>query len=92
MGTKSRPRPKRLAEKLKQIRNTLGLSQDEIIKKLGLEEKLFRSTISQWERGEREPSYIALLAVSKLARVCTDFLIDDELELPDIIPGKSKHP
>ena len=91
MGTKHRPRPKRLAEKLLKIREAFGLSQDEIIDRLGLKGSLVRSTISQWERGEREPSYIALLAISKLAGICCDYLIDDSLDLPEKLPSKPKH-
>jgi len=91
MGTKSRPRPKRLAEKIKLIGTNLGLSQNGLIDRLGLEEKLFSSTISQWERGEREPSYISLLAIAKLAGVCTDYLIDDSLDLPENLPTRRTH-
>ncbi len=91
MGAKQRPRPKRLAEKLLKIRDMLGLSQDEIIDKLGLKGTMFRSTISQFERGVREPSYLVLLQYSRLAKVCSDYLIDDELELPDQFPSKPNH-
>ncbi len=91
MGAKQRPRPKRLAEKLLKIRDVLGLSQDEIIEKLGLKGTMFRSTISQFERGVREPSYPVLLQYSRLAGVCSDYLINDELELPDRVPSKPKH-
>lgn len=91
MGTKQRPRPKRLAEKLLQIREAFGLSQDEIINRLGLKDGLVRSTISQFERGEREPSYIVLLEYSKLAGVCCDYLINDELDLPNKLPSKPNH-
>lgn len=91
MGTKQRPRPKRLSEKILQIRNSFELSQDDLIDRLGMKDSLVRSTISQWERGEREPSYIALLAISKLAGVCCDYLIDDSLDLPIELPSKPKH-
>lgn len=91
MGTKQRPRPKKLAEKLLKIREAFDLSQDGIIERLGLQDSLVRSTISQFERGEREPSYITLLQYSKLAGVCSDYLIDDSLNLPDKLPNKPKH-
>jgi transcriptional regulator with XRE-family HTH domain len=91
MGTKQRPRPKRLAEKLLKIRETLGVSQDELIDRLGLKATMFRSTISQYERGEREPSYLTLLSYSNLAGVCCDYLIDDSLDLPDKLPCQPKH-
>jgi len=92
MGKESRRRPKKLAFKLRTIRNALGdLTQDEIAAKLDVP-KVERSNISQYERGVREPSYITILAYAKLAGVCTDYLIDDALELPEILPSNQKHP
>lgn len=83
MGTKQRPRPKRLAEKLLKIRTDLGLSQDGLIERLNLKGELFSATISQFERGVREPSYVVLLKYARLAEISTDILIDDELYLPN---------
>lgn len=74
--------PKRLGEKLKQIRENLNLSQNEILNNLGYKDRLYRSNISQYERGEREPSLLVLLAYARLAEVVVDVLIDDELNLP----------
>jgi transcriptional regulator with XRE-family HTH domain len=68
MGTRSRPKPKNLARKLKQIRLSLGLSQNEIIEKLGVEETIVRSTISAFERGVREPSYPMLFEICAARR------------------------
>lgn len=82
MGTKSRPRPKRLAEKLLKIRSDLGLSQDELIERLDLKGELFSASVSQFERGVREPSYIVLLKYARFAGISTDILIDDKLDLP----------
>lgn len=82
MGTKQRPRPKRLAEKLLKIRIDLGLSQDELIDNLGLKNEIFSASISQFERGVREPSYIVLLKYARIVGISTDLLIDDELDLP----------
>ena len=81
MGTKQRPRPQKLAEKLLKIRTDLGISQDELIDKLGLKGTLFSASVSQFERGIREPNYIILLAYARLADISTDILIDDELDL-----------
>jgi transcriptional regulator with XRE-family HTH domain len=58
MGSR-RDRPRRLAEKLLTIRKTLGLSQSELVKELGLTTTAAR--ISEWERGAREPDLIAVL-------------------------------
>jgi transcriptional regulator with XRE-family HTH domain len=82
MGTKSRPRPQRLAEKLLRIRIDLGISQDELIERLDLKGELFSASVSQFERGVREPSYIVLLKYARFAGISTDILIDDKLDLP----------
>jgi len=82
MGSSTREKPKRLAEKLLQIRLKLKLSQNEMVKRLGLEEKLIRSDISKYERGDREPSLLTLLEYSRAVNVSTDLLIDDDADLP----------
>jgi transcriptional regulator with XRE-family HTH domain len=82
MGRVSREKPKRLAEKLLQIRNSLGLSQNQMLEKLGLNEKVFRSAVSGYELGTREPTLPILLKYARLAGISTDVLIDDELDLP----------
>jgi transcriptional regulator with XRE-family HTH domain len=74
--------PERLAEKLKQIRERLNLSQNEMLDQLGFKERLFRSNISQYELGTREPSLLVLLAYARSAKISVDVLIDDELDLP----------
>jgi len=81
MGTKTRQKPRFLAKKLTQIRLSLGLSQNELIQRLGLENELVRSTISAFERGTREPSYLVLLKYARAAGISTDELIDDDLSL-----------
>ncbi len=91
MGRATRERPKRLAEKLVQIRHALGLSQDEIIRHLGLTERLSRDDVSKYERGVREPSLPVLLCYARAARICLDVIADDNLEIPSKLPGKSRH-
>lgn len=81
MGTKSRPKPKKLAAKLLKIRTDAGLSQDDFIDRLGLRGVLVSASVSQYERGIREPSYVVLLKYAKFAGISTDYLIDDELEM-----------
>jgi transcriptional regulator with XRE-family HTH domain len=78
----SRQKPERLAEKLKQIRLSLGLSQDGMLERLGLAEQFFRSRISAYELGNREPPLPVLLKYARLVGVSTDVLIDDEMDLP----------
>lgn len=91
MGRYSRERPKRLAEKLLQIRRALGLSQNEMLKQLGLEEEMTRGRISGYELGTREPSLPTLLRYAHSAGLCVDDLIDDEVDLPRRIPAVPKH-
>jgi transcriptional regulator with XRE-family HTH domain len=80
----------RLARKLKQIRLALGLSQSEILERLGFSEHLFRSNISQYERGHRVPAPAVLLKYARLAKVDLSVLIDDDLDLPDKLSGATK--
>jgi transcriptional regulator with XRE-family HTH domain len=82
MGTRSRPKPERLPEKLLAIRLHLGLSQDGMLARLGLDESHYRSVISGYELGTREPPLPILLKYARLVRISTDVLIDDELDLP----------
>lgn len=91
MGSSSRPKPARLAEKLLQIRNTLGLSQNEMLRHLGLADELFRSSISKYEIGTREPPLPILLKYAQAAGVCVDVLIDDLANLPKKLPAGQHH-
>ena len=76
-------RPKRLAEKLKQIRISLGLSQNELLEKIGFSEYIFQGNVSQYELGRREPPLPVLLRYAQLAKTSVDILIDDEQNLPN---------
>ena len=91
MGRKARPKPKRLAEKLLQIRNALGVSQAEMFRRLSVEGFSEVKRISDYETGKNEPPLPVLLAYGRLAGVCVDVLIDDALDLPAKLPGKRKH-
>lgn len=83
MGRKSRLRVKRLPEKLQKIREKLSLSQSEMLRLLEFEELNDRSVISAYERGEREPPLPVVLRYSRIAEINVEFLIDDELNLPE---------
>jgi transcriptional regulator with XRE-family HTH domain len=89
MGTKPRQRPQRLGEKLLAIRNALGLSQSQMVKRLDVD-GIVASQISEFETGKREPSLIVVLQYARLADICADVLIDDKLDLPDKLPAKRK--
>jgi transcriptional regulator with XRE-family HTH domain len=91
MGRAARLRSERLAEKLRQIRTALGLSQNELIRHLGLEEIIYQSNVSGYESGEREPPLPILLKYAQSAGICLDVLVDDNAVLPTKLPGKAKH-
>jgi transcriptional regulator with XRE-family HTH domain len=91
MGRSPRPKPARLPEKLLRIRLTLGLSQNEMLVRLGLGERLYRTAVSGYELGTSEPPLPVILKYARLAGVCTDVLLDDELDLPAKLPAKPKH-
>jgi transcriptional regulator with XRE-family HTH domain len=46
------------------------------------DKKEFRSIVSAYELGKREPNLIDLLNYARLAKVSVEGLIDDELEFP----------
>jgi len=91
MGKYVRLKPARFAEKLIQIRKSLGLSQDGMLNVLGMGTSRVRSSISSYERGTSEPPLPILLQYARLAGVCLDVIVDDELDLPRRLPSIPKH-
>lgn len=85
MGSAKRPKPQRLAEKLKLIRENLNLSQVEIVERLHPEVTgISQNILTNIELGKREPNLLLLLEYARLAGVSVDMLIDDEVDLPKI--------
>ena len=91
MGRRPRQRPERLSEKLRQIRLGLGLSQTEMLKRLGVEDQIEYNRISDYEVGTSEPTLMILLRYAYAAGVHMEALVDDELDLPDKLPGTIEH-
>ena len=87
----ARPRPKRLSEKLKQIRLGLALSQSEMHRRLETEEQIPFKRISDYELDKNEPSLMTVMAYARVARIHMEDLVDDELDLPDKLPGKIRY-
>lgn len=93
MGRAARQRPRRLSEKLVRIRAALGLSQNEMVRRLGLEGQLLREDVSRFERGIGGEPPLGLLL--RYARVISttghgeflEALIDDDLDLPEKLPA-----
>src|SRR5213080_4488462 len=90
MGTAARRKPKRLGEKLLEIRVGLGLSQNGLIRQMGLGDDLTQAQISMFERGVRQPSLLILLAYARAANVYVEALIIDEVDLPRRLPADRK--
>jgi transcriptional regulator with XRE-family HTH domain len=90
MGASPRLKPKRLAEKLLQIRVALGLSQSEMLNRLGAEDLISYKQISKFETGKGEPMLIVLLRYARVAGVIVDVLIDDEMDLPAKLAKRSR--
>jgi len=83
MGQAPRNKPKRLGEKLLQIREALGLSQKEMAKRLS-ERTGFTIThthVSNYERDRMEPFLETTLAYARLANVEMNEIADDDLDL-----------
>jgi transcriptional regulator with XRE-family HTH domain len=92
MGSSRRQSPKLLPKKLRQIRQSLdgGLSQEEIIHRLGIADEIDRTYISRYETGILEPPLKVLLRYADLAGLHLEVLADDELLMPEKIPAKPK--
>jgi transcriptional regulator with XRE-family HTH domain len=89
--TPKRKKPIRLAEKLLTIRQRLKLSQDGLIRHLGLEDEIERDYVSKYERGVLEPTLKVLLAYAHAMSTTgqgefLETLIDDTLNLPVNLP------
>ena len=94
MGRGKQYRPARMAEKLLHIRTSLdgGLSQDDMVRRLGMMEEINRNYISCFERGTRVPPLNTLLVYARIISTTgggefLEALIDDEMELPDKLPA-----
>ena len=90
--TPKRKKPARLAEKLLTIRQRLNLSQDGIIRRLGLELEIERDYVSKYERGILEPTLNVLLAYARSISTTgqgefLETLIDDKQDLPVKLPA-----
>ena len=77
----SRPRPKHLAKKLLQIRRSLRMSQGEMVKQLGVQDRIHYTNISKYELDKNEPPLAIVLAYARLVGIPVEQIIDDEIEL-----------
>jgi transcriptional regulator with XRE-family HTH domain len=68
----------------------LGLTQDELVRRLGLEDEFDQERISKFERDKLEPPLHVLCAYADIANLLLDVLVRDDLALPSEIPTPSK--
>ena len=90
MGRANKLKPARLASKLLKIRTTLGLSQNEMIRRLDLPGTIQQGSISGYELGTRIPPPPILLRYAEVAGVWMDVLVKDDLDLPEKLPSRTK--
>ena len=77
------------AERLKTLRKSKGLTQDEFSRQTGIG----RSAVSMYESGKRMPSYKVLSALSKYFQVSTDYLLENsDVEVAPAAPSASRAP
>jgi len=83
MGQAPRNKPKRLGEKLLQIREALGLSQKEMAEQLAERTgfKINHKQISHYECDRSEPFLETTLAYARLASVEMNDIADDDVDL-----------
>jgi transcriptional regulator with XRE-family HTH domain len=76
-------RPKRLAEKLLQIRKALGWSQKEMAERLSKQAggKITYRNVSKYERDKSVPYIEIVLAYARLANVEMNQIVDDDLDI-----------
>ena len=93
MGRAARYKTPGLADKLRRIREVLGLTQGGMLDRLDLPRNstIIQSSISQYERGLIEPPLIVLTRYADVANVSLDVLARPELELPEEVPSPVRY-
>lgn len=87
MGRSRYPRPARLAEKLREIRTLLGLTQVEMFERLGdTGTRLYPRHIDDYEEDWRVPPLQVVLAYARAAGIPMEAIVDDALDLTGRIP------
>ena len=71
----------KLSEKLYSLRKKSGLSQEQLAEQLNVS----RQAISKWESGVSVPESEKLIVISTYFNVSVDYLIKDDVEVPDSI-------
>jgi transcriptional regulator with XRE-family HTH domain len=70
---------------------SLGLSQTEMVRRLGYEDSVYYTRVSDYELGKRIPPLPLVLEYARAAGIHMEDLVDDELDLPAKLPGNVKY-
>lgn len=70
-----------MADKIIQLRKQAGWSQEELAEQLGVT----RQSVSKWESAQSVPDINKILQMSRIFCVTTDYLLKDELEMPEAV-------
>jgi hypothetical protein len=62
-----------------------------MVRAVGFTRTLTQDYISKFERGILEPASPVLLRYARIAGVLVEVLIDDELDLPGVLPSDHRH-
>lgn len=73
------------ADKLIELRKRAGMTQEELADKMNVS----RQSIAKWEGAQSVPELSKILRLSQIFGVSTDYLLKDELELPDSVSGQT---
>ena len=60
-----------LYEKIKTLRNQIGISQSDLARRLGVT----KSAVNSWESGTNSPSLTYIIKLSQIFSVSTDYLL-----------------
>ncbi len=74
-----------LADKIILERKKNGWSQEELAEQLGVT----RQAVSKWEGAQATPDLQRILQMSRLFGVTTDYLMKDEIQAPEEVPGEA---
>lgn len=71
------PTPQHLAAKLRAIRESFGVSQYRLARKL----QVGRTRLWEFDWGRRVPSWIVLIRYARVAGIPLEFIVDDDIDL-----------
>ena len=76
----------KLPDKIAGLRKSRGISQEELAERLGVS----RQAVSRWETGSAKPDANNILQLSLLFHVTTDYLLHDDYQSDQDLPGIRK--